>query len=460
MAARRATIIGGSIAGLLTAVALRDSFDEVVIVESDDLPEQPGHRKGVPQGNQVHALLAIGVRSMEQLLPGLTTDLQAAGGVLIDAGCEVAIYEAEGWAGRVTSEAQVVSMRRTHLEPVVRDRVLDIDGITMRAGEVVGLVATENRSRITGVLLTGGETFDSDLVVDASGRGSLAPNWLETLGFEKPLDLELRSYVGYATVPVRLPEGMFPDGVAAILSHPTPDNHYGSSVIPVGDGLHLFGALGMMKCYPPTDPDEFIAHLDKASSPLVAEMARVAEYVDDIAAYRMPGTRRRMWELLERRPDGFAVVGDAVMSINPLYGQGLSVAAVEAVRIRAVAAESEGELSLRIQEAITPVVDRVFELVVSIDSRYPDAKFIGIERPSADLLTMGKALAELACEDAEASRAFRYAVQFFANEEMQSESLFVKVLDWIGEKRKVVNNDPRSIPGILGEAAPATLPTW
>lgn len=401
---------------------------------------------------------------MEQPLSGIVEDLVAAGGVMMDAGCEVAIYEAEGWAGRVKSEAHVVSMRRTHLEHVIRGRVLALPNVTLHAGEVVGLRASDDGRRILGVDLAGGAHIDSDLVVDSSGRGSRAPVWLEALGFDRPEDKELRSYVGYATVPARLPEGALPDGVPALLSHPNPGNHYGSSVIPVGDGLHLFGALGMMKCYPPTEREAFLEHVDRSSSPLVAEIARKAEFVGEIAGYRMPGTRRRRWTGVER-PDGFAAVGDSVLSINPLYGQGMSVVAVEATAVRRLAEQSDvhdGHLGQRIQEAIEPIVERVFQIVCGIDGRYPDAKRIGLEPPPEEMLAMARAMGELACEDAEASRAFRYTVQFFANEELMSQSLVAKVFEWMGSGRSVSEayNDPRTVPGILGVAEPITVLTF
>jgi|SRR5581483_2977361 len=461
---RRATVIGGSIGGLLTATALQGAFDEVVIVESDELPERPAPRAGVPQGSQVHALLAIGVRAMEQLLPGIVDELVAAGGVMMDAGCEVAIYEAEGWAGRVRSEAHVVSMRRTHLEHVIRQRVLRLPNVTLRFGEVVGLLASEDGRRLTGVELEGGGHIASDLVVDSSGRGSRTPVWLEALGFPRPEEKELRSYVGYATVAARIPDGLFPEGVPALLSHPNPGNHYGSSVIPVGDGLHLFGALGMMKVYPPTEPEAFLAHMERSSSPLVARIARRSQFVGEIAGYRMPGTRRRLWTGVDR-PDGFAAVGDSVLSINPLYGQGMSVVAVEATAVRRLASRADahdGKLGQRIQEAVEPVVERVFQIVCGIDGRYPDAKRIGVDPLPGEVLTMARALGELACEDAEASRAFRYAVHFFANEELMSPPLVTKVLEWMGSGSRVSpdHRDPNVVPGILGDAGPITVPAF
>jgi 2-polyprenyl-6-methoxyphenol hydroxylase-like FAD-dependent oxidoreductase len=415
----------------------------------------------VPQDCQVHALLAIGVRAMETLVPGLTEQLRAEGGVLLDAGCEVAIYEAEGWAGRVRSDAYVISMRRTHLEHLVRRRVLELPGVRLLAGQVTGLVVAPGSRRVSGVRLADSAHLDAELVVDAGGRGSRSPAWLVTEGFGRPAEQELRSYVGYATVPVRLPDGVFPDGVPAILSHPHPGNHYGSSVIPVGDGLHLFGALGMMKCYPPTGRDDFLTHLEKASSPLVADLAHQAQFQGEIVGYRMPGTRRRLWERLEDRPDGFAVVGDAVLSINPLYGQGMSVAAVEAAVLRTLLREmglDRPDLGRRIQDAIVPVVEQVFQLVIGIDSRYPEAKPIGLDRLPEEMLAMGRALGELATVDAEVSRAFRYAVHFFAGEELATPSVLGKLTDWMRSDRVLTHNDPRTVLGILGVAAPITTP--
>ena len=464
MSQHRVAIVGASIAGLLTAAALAEQFDEVVLVESDQLPTQPAHRQGVPHDNQVHAMLAIGVRAMERLLPGLTEQLCAAGGVMLDAGCEVAIYEAQGWAGRVTSEAHVVSMRRTHLEHVVRQRVLTLPAVQLISGEAIGLTTAPGTRRVSGLFLAGGEQLNAELVIDASGRSSRSPAWLAAAGFGRPVEQELRSYLGYATVPARLPDGAFPDGVPAILSHPHPKNHYGSSVIPVGNGLHLFGALGVMKCYPPTERTEFLEHMDKASSPLVAELARRAEFQDEITAYRMPGTRRRLWEQLEDRPEGFAVVGDAVLSINPLYGQGMSVTAVEAATIHTLLRETgpgQPELARRMQESIVPVIEQVFQFVLGIDGRYPEAKLIGLEPIPEEMLAMGRALGELATVDVEASTALRYAVHFFADQELATTSLLTKVAERM-QGRPVISHpdpgDPRTVPDILGAAPPLSSP--
>jgi hypothetical protein len=349
--------------------------------------------------------------------------------------------------------------------------VLELPNVTLHTGEVVGLRSSVQLDaddtvgrRVIGVELEGGGHIAADLVVDSSGRGSRAPVWLEELGFARPEDKELRSYVGYATVAARLPEGALPDGVPALLSHPNPGNHFGSSVIPVGDGLHLFGALGMMKCYPPTEREAFLEHMDRSSSPLVAEIARKSEFVGEIVGYRMPGTRRRLWTEVER-PAGFAAVGDSVLSINPLYGQGMSVVAVEATAIRRLAEQSnvhDGQLGQRIQEAVEPIVERVFQIVCGIDGRYPEAKRIGVEPLPEEMLAMARAMSELACEDTEASRAFRYAVHFFANEELMNQSLVTKVFEWMGAGREVseAHKDPRVVPGILGVAEPITVPVF
>lgn len=99
-------MLGGSIAGLLAAAALSPAVDEVVLVGRDDLTAGAG-RRGVPQGTQVHALLAAGQRAMETLLPGIVEEFVAAGGRLLDSPHEIAIFGSQGWAGRMPSAMQV-----------------------------------------------------------------------------------------------------------------------------------------------------------------------------------------------------------------------------------------------------------------------------------------------------------------------------------------------------------------
>lgn len=449
----RGVVVGGSIAGLLAAAGLRRSGVEVTILERDDLPAAPGDRRGVPQGPQVHALLAIGVRTMDELLGGFTADLIDAGGVALDASADIAVHSSAGWIGRVASEARVVALRRAVLEHALRRRVLALAGVELRRAGVAGLAAAGGR--VTGVRLdpagvgAGNQVIEGDLVLDASGRRSAAPDWLAALGYPRPEAVHLNSHIGYATVPVRLPEGLLPPGVAGLLAHPHPGNHRGAALFPCGEGLYQLAALGMMKAHPPGDVEGFLAHLDQASSPLIGQMARKVDIAGPVPTYRMLGSQRLLWERLDPRPEGFAAIGDAVMSFNPLYGQGISVAAVEAAAVAEVVSRTGDEaagLGRRIQDSLVPTVETVFSMVIGIDGHYPGAELIGVDPPSPEAAAYSRALAQVATEDAEAALAAKYASQFFDTAGLLTDSLRAKVAAWVRQGRTVTRNDPCTIP--------------
>jgi 2-polyprenyl-6-methoxyphenol hydroxylase-like FAD-dependent oxidoreductase len=452
-----ALVLGGSIAGLLAAAALSPHVESVTLVERDDLLDP--NRRGVPQGAQVHALLGAGQRAMAALLPGIVDELLAAGGTLIDSPYEVAIYGANGWVGRVPSEAKVVFMRRPVLEAVVRRRVLALPNLRAVAGVATGL--TGSRERITGARLQNADDIHADLVIDATGRNSKATEWLAEFGFAAPATKELRSYVGYATATVRLPDGVFPPGVVGMLSHPHPGALRGSAVVPCDNGLYQVAALGMMKADPPKDADGFLAHLQAAPSRLIAEIAAKAEIVEEPTVYKVRGSLRRMWEELPEHPAGFLPIGDAVMSFNPLYGQGMSVAACEAVTLRDEVAASgveDAALAARAQAAFRGVVDTVFSMVVSLDSSYPGAELEGVEPPSAEAVTFARALSQLATEDPQVSLALKYAGHFFDTTALRSPEIAAKVAGWIATGRSPAPQDPSEVPPALTSVTGGSRP--
>ncbi|GAC1575178.1 MAG: FAD-dependent monooxygenase [Candidatus Dormibacteria bacterium] len=445
----KAVVIGGSIAGLLGAAALAECFEKVVVVERDALPDGPEQRRGVPQGTQVHALLAAGQHAMNSLLPGIVDDFVVAGGRSVDSPHEIAVYGSQGWSGRAPSDARVVCIRRPVLEHVVRRRVLGLPNVELIRGVAAGLVASADGTSVAGVRLRDSSVLDADVVVDASGRDSKGPEWMEELGFPAPEEKELRSFIGYATVTVRLPQDALPEGVAGILAHPHPGCLRGAAVVACDSGLHQLAALSMMGADPVADRDGFLAHLDAAPSPLIGEIARKAEFLGDVVTYRMPGSRRRRWEDLPRRPEGYIALGDAVMSFNPLYGQGMSVAAVSAVALHGVAKAAAGELpglAAAAQKAMTPTIDTVFDMVVGIDGLYEGAELIGVEAPAPERATQGRAAAQLATEDAETSLALKHLAHWFSPERLQTDSVRSKLAAWVVEGRTPRNTDPKTIP--------------
>lgn len=451
MTVEHAVVMGGSIAGLLAAAALSPHAEAITILEKDDLPETAEPRRGVPQGRQVHALLAAGQDAMADLLPGIVDDFVAAGARLVDSPSELAVFGSQGWAGRVKSDARTVMMRRPQLEHVIRQRVLALPNVTLVKAAATGLVLDGDR-RVVGVEVRGGDSVTGDLVIDATGRVSKSAEWLEDLGFGRPVDQELRSFIGYATVEARLPEDAFSDGVAGVLAHPHPGNCRGAAVVPADNGVYLIAGLGMMNQDPPKDRDGFLAHLDAAPSPLIGEIARKAEFLGEVTSYRIRGSRRRLWEELDDRPDGFLMAGDAVMAFNPLYGQGMSVAACEALALRRTLQEDDSSsgLAFRAQRAMKDVIDTVFGMVISIDGAYEGAELVGVERQPAEAAEFGRALSQLATEDAEAALALKRYAHYFDKSAVTSAGLVAKVADWRSSGRAVTNNDPTAIPGIIG----------
>lgn len=440
-------MLGGSIAGLLAAAALSPAVDEVVLVERDDLTAGAG-RRGVPQGTQVHALLAAGQRAMETLLPGIVEEFVAAGGRLLDSPYEIAIFGSQGWAGRMPSAMQVVFSRRPVLEAVVRRRVLALPNVRPVAATATGLV-TASQNRVVGANLQDGTLIGASLTVDATGRNSKAVDWLGAAGYAPPATKELRSWVSYATATVELPSDVLPPGVAGVISHPHPGALRGAAVVPCDNGLFQISALGMMRADPAKDLDGLLAHLDAAPSPLVAEIARKATVVEPPVLYKVRGSLRRMWEDLPRHPEGLLMLGDSVMSFNPLYGQGMSVAACEAVTLRDILTEHGAEdpgVAGRAQRGFTEVVDTVFGIVVSLDSHYPGAEFEGVAPPSAESAAFGRALSQLATEDSEVALALKHAGHFFDTSALRSPGIAAKVQAWIAAGRSPAPQDPSSVP--------------
>lgn len=445
-------VAGGGISGLLAAAAASSYVDRVLIVEKDTLPETPGPRRGVPQGRQVHALLAAGQDAMAQLLPGIVDDFEAAGARMVDSPADLAVFGSQGWAGRVRSGTRAVMMRRPQLEHVMRTRVLSLPNVEVVTASITGLTASEDRSRITGVRLLGDEIIEAGLIIDATGRVSRSPEWLREFGYSAPEEKEMRSHIGYATVEARLPEGVLPEGVAGVLAHPHPGNCRGAAVVPADNGVYLIAGLGMLDQDPPKDVDGFLAHLDAAPSPIVGEIARKAEFLGPVVPYRIRGSRRRMWEELEPMPEGYLVVGDAVMAFNPLYGQGMSVAACEALALAHILEQDRtlATAGRRAQRAMTDVIDTVFAMAVSTDGAYEGAELIGVQRPSAEDAAAGAALSQLATEDPEVALATKRYAHYFDRDALRTPMIAAKLAAWREQGRTVVHNDPTVVPGLIG----------
>ena len=383
---RHAVVVGGSMAGLVAARVLTAHFDRVTIVERDRLPEGADHRKGVPQARQLHALLARGRNVLETLFPGFGQELEAAGAVPISVPGDFLTLTKAGWLDRRAPGWTGLSASRPLIEATVRRRLLALPGITLLDGhEATALGASHDGRVVRGVTIrrvdrdVGVSYVDADLVVDASGRGSRAPAWLAELGYPAPEATRIDPDIAYATRTYRIPDDFTADWKAVMLMSRPPTMPRTGYLFPIEDNQWMVALMGAGGQHPPTDEEGHAAFVRSLSSPVIAEAIADAEPVTEIRGHR--GTTNRQWhfERMPRWPERFVVLGDAVCAFNPIYGQGMTTAAVAAEtldaclrrqRLRRPAGDLDG-LARRFQRALARRNADAWMFSTGEDLRFP-----------------------------------------------------------------------------------------
>jgi len=374
---KRAIVIGASIGGLLAARALADYYGEVTVAERDILPDDYEPRKGVPHGRHTHGLLARGREVLEELFPGFTEEMVGQGAATSDLVDKVLWFNHGFYLCNAPSKMLGLSISRPMLEGSVRRRVLQLPNVRLRERcDVLEPTFDRTPDRVTGVRvrsrdgLHSTQTMNADLVVDASGRGSSSPAWLDALGYPKPREEQIKINLGYATRQYRrLPEQL--RGMrGAIIGACAPDWRFGAILAQEGDRwiVTLGGYLGDQ---PPTDDSGFIAFAQSLQKPEIFDVVRVAEPLCPLMPYQFSANLRRHYEELFRFPAGFLVFGDALCSFNPAYGQGMTVACAESLALRECLAAGTQDIAGRFFRVASQLIDIPWQIAVGSDLRHP-----------------------------------------------------------------------------------------
>lgn len=373
-----AVVIGASMGGLLAARALADFYGTVTVLERDTFPLTDVPRKGVPQGRHAHGLLSRGGNVIEAFFPGWTDEVVAAGGARGDIANDVS------WLGHgvrlKTAPSKMIGLlaSRPVLEGHVRRRLLALPNV--RAIEncaVQGLVAGDGGAVIKGVRVRIGngveQNVTADLVVDASGRGSSSPAWLENFGFARPEEEKIEIGIGYTTRIYRRRPTDLGGKLAVVIAGSGPNWRNGVILYQTEDRwiVSIGGYLGDNA---PDDEQMFAAYAGSLPTSEIHDIVAHAEPLSDFVSYRYPANLRRRYERLTRFPRGYLVFGDALCSFNPVFGQGMTVAAQEATMLQACLRDGDADLARRFFSAAKVAIDTPWDIAVGNDLRHPQVQ--------------------------------------------------------------------------------------
>jgi 2-polyprenyl-6-methoxyphenol hydroxylase-like FAD-dependent oxidoreductase len=367
-----AIVLGGSMAGMLAARVLAARFSRVTIVERDRYPRGPHGRQGVPQGHHLHVLLVRGLAILKELFPGIGAELVAEGAIPIDTGADLKWLTPGGWGPQFRCGLEKLAFSRDLLDWVVFRFLAAEPNVRFREGcEVGGLTA--DSGRVTGITLRDGkreEEMGAGLIVDATGRGSRLPAWMKELGFAPPEETVVNGFLGYSSRIYERAAGDDRGWKAAFIQATPPRSNRAGVLFPIEGNRWCCTLGGGNKEYPPHDEAGFLEFARSLRSGLVYDVISTARPLSPIHAYRATENRLRHFHGLEQPPEGLVAFGDSVCAFNPVYGQGITVAALSALALEECLERGARGLPRRFYRKLSQVVEGPWMLATSEDCRY------------------------------------------------------------------------------------------
>jgi 2-polyprenyl-6-methoxyphenol hydroxylase-like FAD-dependent oxidoreductase len=378
-----AVVLGASMAGLVAARALAEFFETVTVVERDALSDAADHRRGVPQGRQIHGLLLSGAQALEELFPGILDELVEAGAPSMDyRDLSRLHFNMGGHLGVQSGSADGLRALRAYtpsrpfLESHVRRRVRAIPNIAFLDNhDVVDVTSNTSRDRITGARIVSRHShakseLAADLVVDATGRGARTPAMLERLGYARPAEDDVVIHLMYASQLLRMPpEALHESGCVVA---PVPGRPTGMAILTYEHDTVMFAVFGMAGNDPPVGCSAMCDFAEQLAPAHLLAAIRAAEPLGEAAQHRFPSSRWRRYDKARQLPEGLLVAGDAVCSFNPIYGQGMTVAALEALALRNCLSGGTTDLPRRFFRATAKPIGQAWQLAAGGDLSLPE----------------------------------------------------------------------------------------
>jgi 2-polyprenyl-6-methoxyphenol hydroxylase-like FAD-dependent oxidoreductase len=377
---KHAIVIGGSFAGLMTATVLSRHYQQVTFVEKDTVHRYPEARKGQPHAKHLHGLLPCALSILYDYFPGLFEEIVDNGGVVNDFGASMNWFTHGGFKKNVFLNINGVSLSRPLLDHLVRERVLALSNVRLLDNTTVkAFLTSDDKQKVVGILMEEKQKMQvtslaADLVVDCTGRGSRTPQWLKEMGYEEvPID-EVKINVTYTTrLYKRNPQDIRVRSWMACTPE-APKERRNGAVFPIEENKWIISVGGWHGDQATPNEKDFLEFLKTLPNPNIYDIASTCEPLSDLIQYKYPVSIRRNYEKLHHFPMGLLVLGDAVSSFNPVYGQGISSACLQAVALDQLMNENidEKKLAKIYFRRTLKIKNKLWQMSTGEDFRFPE----------------------------------------------------------------------------------------